>query len=141
MKELERMMCGERLGGGIHRTGYVYALDASKVIKVAIGNAGRASNLLEYAIFANLSATEYARWLAPVFEVSDGGRYLLMARAEFPTHDRYPERLPVFLSDCKYSNYGLFEKRWVCIDYAGLLLGNILPLGKRTRRVEWWEDM
>ena len=116
------LLCGEKLGSGIHREVFECRLRPDLVCKVEI-HSGRDR------IFANVLEAEYwnahggnpaiGKWLAPCGFLSPDGRILLQERAErIPVDYRLPEKLPIFLDDIKRSNFGLIDGKLVCIDYA-----------------------
>jgi len=81
-----------------------------------------------------------AKWFAPCERISDCGTILLMQRVHQPARSEYPNQVPVFLTDLKYSNYGILGKNFVCCDYGT----NLLPengMTKRMKKAKWWDHL
>lgn len=126
---------GQKLGGGIGRKVFVYGLNPKFVVKVEQQGF---QNVIEWEMWKTVKNTPYARWFAPAVEISGLGTILLMERTLPAPRAKYPSRLPEFLGDCKYSNYGLLRGRIVCHDY-GLMSLATNGLSKRTRKADWWD--
>lgn len=115
------LLCGDKLGEGIHRTVFTCRLRPDLVVKV--------ENDDEWRYFANVMEMKFwsdhqgygkvARWLAPCEYMSPDGRVLLQKRVR-PLLDEseLPAKLPAFLTDVKPENFGLLDGRVVCLDYA-----------------------
>ena len=129
------MLCGDKLGEGIHRTVYSCKLRPDLVVKVENQEMRYFANVMEDKFFSDhQSVKEVARWLAPIEFLSPDGRLLLMKRVR-PVHesDKLPDKLPAFLTDLKRENFGWLDGRLVCVDYAF----TIPNPGLRLRRVHW----
>lgn len=75
-----------------------------------------------------------AKWLAPCDYLSPDGRILLQKRVEAVTQAyELPAEMPSFLTDFKRENFGWYEGRLVCIDYAT----TIPNPNKRLKKVVW----
>lgn len=121
--EFANFFLGNYLGHGVSRHVFEYAPDPKKwVIKIDCSSFN--ANALEYDVWGRVEHMPRVRqWLAPIKKMSRCGRVLMMARADMnrPRED-YPKRIPGFLFDVKYENYGFIGKQLVCIDYAGAIL-------------------
>lgn len=138
MSELEEFICGKFLGSGIARKAYIFRPDKELVIKVAEDRGGQSHNLVEWKIWEELKyCKEASKWLAPVIDVSDSGKYLIMKRAEMGRKADYPEMVPKFFTDLKYQNYGFIGKQLVCVDYANFIITNGFKFG--LKKADWWE--
>jgi len=114
------MLCGKKLGEGIHRTVYACRLRDDLVVKV--------EHEPDHRYFANVREdmfySEYqdnpkiAKWLAPVRFLSPDARILLQDRCEPITEADMPKMLPAFLTDIKADNFGRLKGNIVCMDYA-----------------------
>jgi len=134
-KDCFNMLCGDKLGEGIHRTVYSCKLRPDLVVKVENQEMRYFANVMEDKFFSDhQSVKEVARWLAPIEFLSPDGRLLLMKRVR-PVHesDKLPDKLPAFLTDLKRENFGWLDGRLVCVDYAF----TIPNPGLRLRRVHW----
>jgi len=131
------LMCGERLGSGIHREVFECRLQPIYVVKVEIHELRDRSfaNVLEYEFWRlNQHHTQVANWLAPCVELSPDGRILVQYRVDpLPLDYKLPERIPSFLNDIKRKNFGLFEGRLVTHDYAS----HIEFVNMRLRKTDW----
>lgn len=115
------LLCGEKLGGGIHREVFDCRLRPDLVVKVERDDTWRYfSNVREMKFWDdNQHFKKVADWLAPCVYMSPDGRILLQRRVKLATRfDDLPDMMPAFLTDFKPDNYGFLEGRLVCIDYA-----------------------
>jgi len=120
-EEAFNLLCGEKLGSGIHRTVYECRIRPDLVVKVENDN---------YRVFANVMESKFwddnqfskaiAKWLAPVEFLSPDGRILLQRRVQplVAGLKNMPEKLPAFLTDIKLDNFGILDGNLVCVDYA-----------------------
>lgn len=131
------LLAGQQLGVGMSRKVYVCDLDREWVLKVE-DDAGRFQNVMEWETWQAVKGTQFEKWFAPCHHISPSGSVLVMARTTPAVPAKYPKRMPVFLSDFKRSNYGLYKGRIVCHDYGTNLL---MDWGKTTRlRAAHWSD-
>lgn len=107
-------MAGRELGRGDYRTAYLFRPNTNLVLKHE-HNPARC-NAMEQEFYSAALGTGAEKWLAPVIDISNCGRWLLMARTTPVTH--WPERIPVWMNDMNRANYGMFEDRFVCHDYG-----------------------
>lgn len=139
MEELEEFVCGKRLGSGIHRDVFTFMPNKEYVIKVAKSDSeSRAVNLIEAKIWSEIHSTPAAKWFAPVFDVSESGKFLLQRRVEQLPKEEYPKKIPHFFTDTKYSNFGWIKGvGFVCIDFGSF---NIFRgISTKMVKAEWWE--
>ena len=138
MDELEKFICGKRLGFGAFREVFELRANDAYVVKIAIDDAGRAVNLLENKIWGEISETPLAKWFAPVFAVSSSGKYLIQQKVEQLPKEQYPKKIPRFFTDTKYSNFGWLKgKGFVCCDFGSF---NMFRGGStKMVKVSWWE--
>jgi hypothetical protein len=135
LRDLMNAACGVRLGRGIGRDVFVYDLNPRFVIKVERSGF---QNVVEWEVWKAVKGTPFEKWFAPVRHISGLGTVLLMDRTLPASRSRYPKRMPVFLGDYKFSNYGLLNGRIVAHDYGSMV--NISNgLTKKMRRAEWWD--
>lgn len=114
------MVCGEKLGEGIHRTVYACKIKPELVVKVETDDMRYFANVLEMRFWNDHEHySKVADWLAPCEYLSPDGRILMMKRAaKIPDDMKMPETIPTFLTDLKRENFGLIDGRIVCVDYA-----------------------
>lgn len=51
-------------------------------------------------------------------------------------HSAYPSRMPAFMTDFKFTNYGMYEGRLVCHDY-GMLPAHTDFTSAKTQPASW----
>ena len=113
------LLCGQKLGEGIHREVFECSLRSDLVVKVETSDLRYFANVLEMKFWNDHEYyNKVAKWLAPCEFLSPDGRVLLQKRCDpLPNSYRFP-KMPAFLSDLKVSNFGIYENRLVCVDYA-----------------------
>lgn len=128
-----RGITGRLIGWGIGRRVYECTINPDVVLKVEDGG-GSFQNVREYETWHAVNFGPYAKWFAPVEHISPCGMVLVMAKTQRPL--KFPERMPVFLTDFNRENYGLYKGRVVCHDYGTNLL---MEHGKtpRMRKADW----
>jgi hypothetical protein len=133
------LLCGDLIARGAHRKVFTCKLRDDLVVKVEDDENRRFANVLETEFWHNHQYYEpVAKWLAPVVMLSPDGRLLLQKRCDVPSSDfKWPEKVPAFLTDLKVGNFGLFNGRLVCFDYA-LTIPNPSP---KPRKAKWLVDM
>lgn len=136
LRDWMRAACGKKLGNGIGRTVFVYGLNPRYVIKVEEEGF---QNIIESEIWKAIKDTKFARWFAPVRDISGLGTILLMDRTTPAPKSAFPKLVPEFVGDLKYSNFGLLRGRLVCHDY-GTLTNTLaaIPARVKMRRAKWW---
>lgn len=114
--DLLNFICGTKLGEGTFRTVFESVIDSTKVIKM--DNMRNFSNVQEFQFWDHYKDTELAIWLAPCYQLSGYGVWLMQAKTEpIPSH-LLPSKVPAILADLKASNWGFYEGRPVCHDYG-----------------------
>lgn len=128
-REAFHLLRGRRIGSGVYRTVYECAIDPTLVVKVET-QAHSFCNIAEYEFWTHYQDAPAGKWLAPCTHLSPCGGILLQKRVE-PLRDReLPDRLPSFMTDIHRGNFGLFEKRIVCCDYASVVYDPSMRLKK-----------
>lgn len=134
-EEAFNLLCGDKIGEGIHRTVYRCRIRNDLVVKVENGDYRYFANVMEQKFWNDhQDYDKVARWLAPCEYLSPDGRILLQKRAE-PLRDKdmKPDKLPAFLTDVKPDNFGWLNDRIVCVDYAM----TIPAPSVRLRKADW----
>lgn len=129
------MLCEEQIGQGIGRTVYSSRILKDCVVKVE-SNSGSFQNIIEWETWNRVKETPFAKWFAPCEWISPNGIVLVMKRTT--PIAKYPEKMPVFLTDFKKTNYGLYNKKVVCHDYGTNLLFEY-GMNNKLKRADWWE--
>jgi hypothetical protein len=133
-----RMLCGERIGRGKGREVYDCAYDPSLVVKIESGS-GSFQNIIEWNTWGEAEYIPHAAaWLAPCIKISPCG--IVLVQKKTMAAKNYPEKLPVWLTDTKRSNYGMIGRTFVCHDYGVNLMCNS-GLSKRLHKTKWWDAL
>jgi len=136
-QELEKYLCGKRLGFGCYREVFNFTGNDKYVIKIAINDEGRSINLMEDYVWGEIQHSPLAKWFAPVISVSHAGKYLLQRKIERFSNSQYPQKIPAFFTDTKYDNFGwLDEKRFVCCDFGSFNFFQNVSL--KMKKADWW---
>ncbi len=136
-RDIWSLICGKKLGRGIGRKVYEYLPDPTLAIKIE-DRAGSFQNVAELQIWQAVRGTEFAKWFAPVEQISASGTALLMRRTEPVRRADLPDRLPAFFTDLKQENFGMLDGRLVVHDYGSfpvVMLSKALT--RRMARVDW----
>ena len=131
--ELISSFLGHRIGRGVTREVFELSTDPNHVVKIEDMSKGWFANISEFQVWNNVAGTPYKSWFAPIEGMSLGGRMLTMARTVPPAVRDLPEEIPAIFSDIKIENFGMFEGRLVCHDYALLSNRFWLPKGRKIK--------
>lgn len=137
-RDLWSLVCGKKLGRGIGRTVYEYKPDPSLAIKIE-DRASSFQNIAELEVWNAVAHTPWAKWFAPVVQISGAGTVLLMRRTSPLREKELPNRVPAFFTDLKRTNFGILDGRLVAHDYGtfpAVMLG--AALNGKTRKAAWW---
>lgn len=131
-KDSFNLLCGKKLGQGIHRQVFECKIRPDLVVKVEDDDYRYFANVLEQKFWDDHKYFDkVARWLAPCEYLSPDGRILLQKRCDpVPSSFEMPEKLPSFLSDLKRTNFGILDGKLVCVDYAMTIPNPSLRLRK-----------
>lgn len=129
------LLCGDKIGEGIHRTVYKCRIRPDLVVKVENQDYRFFANVMEDKFWADSShCNDIARWLAPCEFLSPDARLMLQKRTEpIRDKDRLPEKIPTFLTDVKRENFGWLNGKLVCHDYAFVISSPSL----RLKKADW----
>lgn len=130
--------CGQQIGVGGSRDVFTMTQRDDLVVKIETG-AQSFSNVIEWQLWhdaCELGDDFAKKWLAPCEYISPSGVILLQKRTT--QAEEYPDKLPVWITDTKRPNFGMYDGRFVCHDY-GLHFASHTGLTKRMRKAEWWD--
>lgn len=131
MKEFADVLVGRMIARGTYRYVFFCLLSDDFVVKVEKG--GSHHNAMEWQMWDQFKNVDHvSKWLAPCVNISACGRVLIQRRTT-PLIE-LPDKMPVWLSDFKVQNYGMFDGRVVCHDYG---LGPDHVSGS-MKAAEWW---
>lgn len=118
---LIRCLLAEQLGTGMYRTVYSMRHCDNLVVKVENNEKPEFCNVLEYEFWTQVQNTKWAKYFAPVHGIAGHGTLLLMERTTPITREEFDaevKRLPNFMDDIHYGNFGRLNGQIVCHDYA-----------------------
>jgi hypothetical protein len=110
--EIMHWYLGDLIGEGASR--WVFDYNDDLVLKVEKGD--WMSNAIEYDTWVAVQDTKWAKWFAPIVDISDNGRLLWQKKCK-KVYEQ-PKKLPSFFSDVKLSNLGELNGRIVAVDYS-----------------------
>lgn len=136
--DLFELITGDQIAYGVYRDVFDCPVFKGCVIKYETG-AGNFCNIAEWEIWNNLKNHKVlGQWLAPCYQISPSGTILVQAKTT-PAHpDQFPAKIPRFFTDTKYQNWGWYDGRLVCHDYANNRLFSDGPLGTMVK-AKWWD--
>ena len=119
-REIKDLILGEKLGGGISRQVFEYALNDKYVVKIE-DRSQSFQNIIEWEVWHHLKGCKAtARWLAPCHYISPNGIVMIQERTMPMRPNERPKRVPSWLTDIKPDNWGLLNGKPVCHDYGFL---------------------
>lgn len=138
--EMRGLFFGRKIGEGSTRKVFACRIDESVVIKKEM-KAGGFQNVLEWEIWRTVSYSEtLAPWFAPCFHLSGSGTLLIQARTSpIATLKDLPKKIPSFFTDLKKQNWGWYEGRPVCHDYATISIKYFSEPIKMVK-ADWWHE-
>lgn len=141
-EEAFNLLCDECIGRGMSRIVYTSRLLPDCVIKVETG-AGMFQNVIEWETWQRVVNTPASRWFAECKWIGAAGRILIMERTRPPTPSEFPDKVPVYLTDLKRTNYGMStgkaDSQWlVCHDYGTHRLFEH-GMTKRLKKADWFD--
>lgn len=132
--EAFNVLCGELIGEGAYRKVFDCPFDPTIVIKVENAEFSGFHNALEWRTWDECIYWKPGnRWLAPCVRISPNGRILIQRKTEPIRPKDLPAMLPSFLRDVKPGNFGWYDGRIVCHDYA--FTGSVLPI--KMKKADW----
>lgn len=143
-EEAFNLLCGDLIGEGCSRKVFSCNLLPDVVVKVE-ETARSFENIVEWTIWNQVQGTPAERWFARCRWISPSGHILIMDRTHPARLKELPERVPVWCSDLKRTNWGVSDDsedsgKWVvCHDY-GSLSSHVIERGtgnKRMRKAHW----
>jgi hypothetical protein len=138
-KELWDLMCSEPIGEGCSRKVFVCKLDQTLVLKLETASYSF-NNIREWELWEDVRHDKDAsRWLAPCVAISSCGAMMLQKRTKIATKKRYPKKVPQWMTDLKYQNWGLLDGKIVCHDYGNHLAQRFGTKSKRLVNAHWWD--
>ena len=115
------LLCGDFVGEGNSRIVYDCPIYPGYVTKIS-KDADNHDNIMEYEMWCSVAhQPKMNKWFADVKWLSGNGRVMIQKKAihiNDKNKKNIPTKVPAFLSDMKFDNYGFIGKQFVCFDYA-----------------------
>jgi hypothetical protein len=147
-EEAFNLLCGPKIGCGMSREVFECALLPGYVVKVETDRE-RFQNIIEWETWAIVQGTAASRWFAECKWISPNGKVLIQERTRPAGLLDFPERIPLWFTDTKRSNWGMARaqrrdgapgREWiVCHDYGTSLMLQDGTTTKRTKKAEWYD--
>jgi hypothetical protein len=131
------MLCDEQIGCGMSRIVYSSQILKDSVVKVE-DSVCNFQNVIEWETWNRIKETDLAKWFAPCEWISPNGSVLVMKKTYPVPPDNLPEKMPVFFTDFKSTNYGMHNKHIVCHDYGTSLIFEY-GMSRRLKKAKWWD--
>lgn len=132
-EEAFNVLCGSLIGEGTYRKVFQCTLDPALVVKVE-RDPHNFMNVHEWRNWELLREWSGSSWLAPCRMISPRGTILIQERAISIYPEDMPDKVPSFLSDLKWENFGRINGRIVCRDYGFVVTNASLRLKKANWR-------
>lgn len=146
--EAFNLLCGDKLGAGMSRTVFACTLLPDCVVKVET-NSHSFQNVMEWQTAQMVGGTAASRWFAKCLWISPNGKVLIQERTRPPGPSEFVDRVPVWFTDLKRTNWGMAKaqkkdgspgKEWlVCHDYGTSLALQEGTITKRLKKADWWD--
>jgi hypothetical protein len=147
-EEAFNLLCGAKLGQGMSREVFECALLPGYVVKVETERE-RFQNVMEWETWQIVQGTSASRWFAECRWISPNGKVLIQERTRPAGHAEFVERVPVWFTDLKRTNWGMAKaqhkdgqpgKEWlVCHDYGTSLMLQDGTTTKRLKKADWYD--
>lgn len=114
------LLVGKKIGGGATRNVYELLHIPNLVIKIEYASK-RFCNVAEYDIWTTVKGTKFERFFAPVVDIDVWAGALIMERTQPITEAEFDaelKRLPSFMCDVHWANFGRLNGKIVCHDYG-----------------------
>lgn len=136
LNQTVKLICGEQIGEGLFRDVYVLKQNPEYVVKVE-RNPRLTSfcNVMEWRHYNDNKEWEwFVKWLAPCVLINETGQVLIQRRVTHGPRKDYPKYVPAVFTDLKVRNFGFADGKFMCCDYAYLVLYPNKPM----RYAKWW---
>ncbi len=137
--DLITMFLGQKLGSGSYRSVYEFNPNPAKYV-VKIEPLATDCNANEFLIWNEISWLEgdftwVKDWFAPVLWMSPNAKILIMERTFEKPDLKRPDKIPDFMTDIKYENFGWIGNKFVCHDYG--FISRFIEYKKKFRKATW----
>lgn len=141
-EEAFNLLCGEKIGSGMSRDVFECALLPDCVVKVE-NSPHRFQNIMEWETWQFVQFTSASRWFATCKWISPNGKILIMERTRPPAPAEFTDKVPVWFTDLKPTNWGMAstnkdgKEYLVCHDYGTSLMLQEGTVTKRMKKADW----
>lgn len=137
--DLITMFLGQKIGSGSYRSVYEFNPNPQKYV-VKIEPLSTDCNSNEFLIWNEISWLKgelscVKNWFAPVLWMSPNAKVLIMERTFEKSNLTRPDKIPDFMTDIKFENYGWIGNKFVCHDYG--FLSRFIEYKKKLRKANW----
>lgn len=115
-EDLWTLFVGDHIGSGMYRDVFEVKFDDDLVIKVE--KEGSYCNTREWIVWNDTTEEKWSDWLAPCVAISENGKFLIQQKTKRIINKQLPDKIPSFLDDTHFDNWGIYKNRLVCHDYA-----------------------
>ncbi len=141
------LLCGRKIGEGMSRTVFECSILPGCVVKVET-DPHRFQNVMEWETWRMVAEAPASRWFAECKWISPNGKVLIQERTRPPGPTEFVERIPIWFTDTKRTNWGMARsgpegggKEWlVCHDYGTSLMLQDGTVTKRTKVADWYDE-
>lgn len=141
VSKIKRSVCGPLIGTGLYRDVYVLKQFPDYVVKIERNpSKGMFENVMEWRNYIQHHSWKFlGPWLAQCVTINKTGEVLIQRRVNWEGKRRkdYPKYIPAFFTDLKLKNFGWVGDKFVCCDYAFLVLG--VPV--KNKYAKWWGSL
>lgn len=136
-RDLAFLFVGKCLGYGQNRYVYEHEFDPTLVLKYE-PTGDEFQNVLEWRVWQEVKDHKtLSVWFAPCIALSPNGVWLIQKKIKVLPKEKYPKKLPDFIGDTSYLNFGMLGKRFVCCDYGTPSIARIFWRSKMLAKVKW----
>ena len=146
-EEAFNLLCGEQIGYGMSRKVFACKLMPECVVKVEEESIGF-QNIMEWQTWDFVRWTKASRWFAACKWISPNGKVLIQERTRPPSDAELVEKVPVWFTDLKRTNWGMAKaqnrdgsdgREWlVCHDYGTSLALQEGTVTKKLKKADWY---
>lgn len=143
-EEAFNLLCGDKIGYGMSREVFECALLPGYVVKVETARE-RFQNIMEWETWRAVQSTSASRWFAECKWISPNGKILIQERTRPPSPAEFVEKVPVWFTDLKRTNWGMAltnkdnRQYLVCHDYGTSLMLQDGTTTRRMKKAAWYD--
>lgn len=137
-RDLAHLFIGGLISYGMNRHVYKVERDPTIVIKYEPGG-DEFQNVMEWRVWQACSNfSKLSKWLAPCVALSPNGVWLIQKRITIIPPEKYPKKVPAWMGDCKYANFGMLDGEFVACDYGMPSFSRLMSRQAKLEPASWW---